>query len=162
MNNYVICLDKSGQVICWGTMSMCDNYINQLYSISLDDVVYESYSVSERFSSFYEDYEVYNIKGTNVFLTLGEIKMVREGCQEETKGIKFIRDELDNLLNLTDVYNPSIIEELKYFRSFMDELFNIHAKYNMDNVFTNLDVDALHSSYQYERENQGLPVVLMK
>ena len=162
MNNYVICLDKAGQVICWGTMSMCDNYINQLYSITTDDITYKPYSVSDRNSSFYEDYEVYNIQGTNTFLTLGEIKMVREGCQEETKGIKFIQDELDNLLNLTDVYNPSIIEELKYFRSFMDELFSIHAKYNMDNVFTNLDVDALHSSYQYERENQGLPVVLMK
>ena len=159
MNNYVMCLDRTGQVICWGTMSMCDSYINQLYSISPEDIVYENYSVSGRFSSFYEDYEVYNVKGTNVFLTLGEIKMVRDGCQEETKGIKYIQDELDHLLTLTNVYNPSVIEELKYVRSFMDELFSIHANYNMNNVFTNLDIDALHYAYQTERENKGLPIV---
>ena len=162
MNNYVICLDKTNQVVCWGTMSMCDNYINQLYSITLDDIIYDNYSISERYSSFYEDYEVYNIKGTNVFLTLGEIKMVREGCQEETRGIKYIQNELEHLISLTDVYNKSIIDELIYMKSFMEELFNIHAKYNMENVFTNLDIDALHSSYQMERENKGLPIIFIK
>ena len=162
MNNYVICLDKTNQVVCWGTMSMCDNYINQLYSITLDDITYDKYSISERYSSFYEDYEVYNIKGTNVFLTLGEIKMVREGCQEETRGIKYIQNELEHLISLTDVYNKSIIDELIYMKSFMEELFNIHAKYYMENVFTNLDIDALHSSYQMERENKGLPIIFIK
>ena len=162
MNNYVICLDKYNQVICWGTMSMCDSYINQLYSITTNDITYEPYSVSDRNSSFYEDYEVYNIQGTNTFLTLGEIKMIREGCQEETRGIKYIQGELDNLLTLTNVFNRTVIDELTYMRNFMDEVFNIHAKYNMNNAFVNLDVDALHSSYQYERENQGLPIVLVR
>ena len=162
MNNYTICLDRNNQIICWGSMSMCDNYINQLYSISTNDVIYDNYSVSEYYSSYYEDYEVYNVQGTNVYLTLGEIKMVREGCQDETRGIKYIEDELEHLITLTDVYSKSIIDELLYMKDFMKELFNIHAKYNMKNVFTNLDIDALHSSYQMERENKGLPIIFIK
>ena len=162
MSDYVICLDKNEQIICWGSMIDCDNYINQMYSISLDNIKYDYYSVSENYSSFYEDYEVFNIQGTNVYLTLGEIKMVREGCQSETSGIKFIQGELDHLITLTDVYNKSIIDELIYMRSFMDEIFNIHAKYNMENVFTNLDIDALHFAYQMERENKGLPTMFVK
>ena len=162
MNNYTICLDKSNNVVCWGTMSMCDSYINQLYSITTNDITYENYSISDRNSSFYEDYEVYNIRGTNTFLTLGQIKMVREGCQEETKGIKYIQEELDNLINQNHIFNNSVIDELKYMRSFMDDLFSMYAKHNMTNVFKNLDIDALHFSYQYERENQGLPIVFIK
>ena len=88
--------------------------------------------------------------------------MVREGCQDETRGIKYIEDELEHLITLTDVYSKSIIDELLYMKDFMKELFNIHAKYNMKNVFTNLDIDALHSSYQMERENKGLPIIFIK
>jgi hypothetical protein len=88
--------------------------------------------------------------------------MVREGCQEETQGIKFIQNEIDHLISLTDVYSKSIIEELKYMKNFMGELFNIHARYNMENVFVNLDIDALHSAYQMERENKGLPIIFIK
>lgn len=162
MSNKIICLDKNNQVICWGDMYICEKYINQLYSISLDDVIYDNYSISNSYSSFYEDYETFNVQGTNVYLTLGEIKMVREGCQEETRGIKFIQNEIDHLISLTDVYSKSIIEELKYMKNFMGELFNIHARYNMENVFVNLDIDALHSAYQMERENKGLPIIFIK
>lgn len=162
MNN-IICLDKNNQVICWGnSIDICNKYINQIYSINIDNVIYDNYSTEMRYSCFYEDYEVFNVQGTNVYLTLGEIKMLREGCQEETKGIKFIEKELEHLTSLTNVYNKSIIDELLYMKSFMKELFNIHAKYNMDNLFTNLDIDALHSSYQMERENKGLPIVFIK
>lgn len=160
--NYTICSDRNNQVICWGDMLTCEKYISQMYSISLDNVIYDNYSTCSNYSSFYEDYEVYNVQGTNIYLTLGEIKMVREGCQDETSGIKFIQSELDHLLTLTNVYNKSIIEELTYFRKFMEELFDIHAKYNMENVFTNLDIDALHSAYQMERENKGLPTIFIK
>ena len=159
---YTICLDRNNQIICWGNMEMCDKYINQFYSLSEDMVRYEPYSNSEYYSNFYEDYEVYNITGTNVYLTLGEIKMVREGCQDETRGIKYIQSELEHLSTLTDVYNNSIIEELLYMKDFMNEIFKIHAKYNMENAFKNLDIDALHSSYQIERENKGLPIVFIK
>ena len=162
MSNYVICLDRNDQIICWGSMTDCDSYINQMYSVSLDNIKYDYYSISENYSSFYEDYEVFNIQGTNVYLTLGEIKMVREGCQSETNGIKYIQDELDHLITLTNVYNKSIIDELIYMKSFMEEIFNIHAKYNMENVFTNLDIDALHFAYQMERENKGLPTMFIK
>jgi hypothetical protein len=44
----------------------------------------------------------------------------------------------------------------------MEELSVIHTKYNAENLFTNLDIDALHSSYQMERENKGLPIVFIK
>ena len=158
----IICLDKNEQVICWGDINSCEKYINQMYSLSLDNVIYDNYSTCNNYSSFYEDYEVFNVQGTSIYLTLGEIKMVREGCQSETNGIKYIQEELDHLLTLTDVYNKSIIEELLYFKNFMNELFDIHAKYNMENVFTNLDIDALHSAYQMERENKGLPIVFIK
>lgn len=158
----IICLDKNEQVICWGDMYSCEKYINQMYSLSLNNIIYDNYSTCSNYSSFYEDYEVFNVQGTGIYLTLGEIKMVREGCQSETNGIKFIQEELDHLLTLTDVYNKSIIDELLYFRNFMSELFDIHAKYNMENVFTNLDIDALHSAYQMERENKGLPTVFIK
>jgi hypothetical protein len=32
----------------------------------------------------------------------------------------------------------------------------------MENVFVNLDIDALHSAYQMERENKGLPIIFIK
>ena len=160
--SYTICLDRNNQIICWGDMNSCERYINQMYSMSLDNVIYDNYSTCSNYNNYYEDYEVFNVQGTNVYLTLGEIKMVRDGCQDETNGIRFIQNELDHLLTLTNVYNKSIIEELAYFRNFMSELFNIHAKYNKENVFTNLDIDALHSAYQMERENKGLPTIFIK
>ena len=160
--NYTICTDRNNQILCWGSMSMCDNYINQFYGLNEKGINYHEYSNSEYYSSFYEDYEVHYINGTNVYLTLGEIKMVREGCQDETRGIKYIQSELEHLSTLTSIYNNSIIEELLYMKDFMKEIFNIHAKYNMDNAFKNLDIDALHSSYQIERENKGLPIVFIK
>jgi hypothetical protein len=162
MSDYVICLDKYNNVICWGDMFMCKKYVNQLYSISLDEVVYEQYSIHGRYSCYYEDYEVFSIEGTGVYLTLGEIDMIRGGCAEETKSIKYIQEELEYLSSLTNIYNNSIIEELLYMKDFMKELYDLHSRHNADTVFTNLDIDALHSSYQMERENKGLPVVFMQ
>lgn len=160
--NYVIYLDKNNQVICWGDIISCNKYINQMYSVSEDILHYEEYNISNRYSSFYEDYEVFNIEGTDVYLTLGEVKLVREGCQEETRSIKYIENEIEHLMTLTDVYNDNIIEELTYMKNFMKKLYEIHSRYNMDNVFTNLDIDALHYAYQTERENQGLPIVYIR
>lgn len=159
---YVIYLDKNNQVICWGDMISCNKYINQMYSVSEDILHYEEYNISNRYSSFYEDYEVFNIEGTDVYLTLGEVKLVREGCQEETRNIKYIENEIEHLMTLTDVYSNNIIEELSYMKDFMKRLYEIHSRYNMDNVFTNLDIDALHYAYQTERENQGLPIVYIR
>lgn len=160
--NYVIYLDKNNQVICWGDIISCNKYINQMYSVSEDILHYEEYNISNRYSSFYEDYEVFNIEGTDVYLTLGEVKMIREGCQEETRSIKYIENEIEHLMTLTAVYSNSIIEELSYMKDFMKRLYEIHSRYNMDNVFTNLDIDALHYAYQTERENQGLPIVYIR
>ena len=162
MSEYTICLDRNNHVICWGDMNSVDRYINQLYSLSENDVRYDYYSINESYSSFYEDYEVYSIQGTGVYLTLGEIKMVKEGCQDEMRGIRYIKEELDNLMLLTNVYSRAILDELEYMKSFMDELSKIHMKYNAENLFLNLDIDALHSSYQIERENKGLPIVFIK
>ena len=111
--NYVIYLDKNNQVICWGDIISCNKYINQMYSVSEDILHYEEYNISNRYSSFYEDYEVFNIEGTDVYLTLGEVKMVREGCQEETRSIKYIENEIEHLMTLTDVYSNNIIEEFQ-------------------------------------------------
>ena len=93
---------------------------------------------------------------------MGEIKLVREGCQDETRGIKYIQEELNNLLSKSDVFSKAILDELYYFRNFMDEILEIHAKYNMNNIFINLDIDALHSAHQMDRENQGLPTIFIK
>ena len=162
MNNYIICLDKNYQVICWGDMFLCSKYINQSYSISEENVIYEEYSVSDKYSYLYEDYEVYNVEGTNMYLTLGEIKLIRSGCQEEIKGVRYIKDELEQLKALTNIFNKSVIEEIEYFEEFMDDIYVMLAKYNSNNLFTNLDVDALRQSHQYERENMGLPTMFIK
>lgn len=162
MENKVIYLDKNNTVVCWGDSITCKNYINQMYSNSIEDLIVEDYSTCERYSSFYEDYEVFNVRGTNVYLTLGEIKMLKEGCQEETRGIKYIEKELEHLTELTDVFNSDIISELHYMKDYMKRLINIYSKYNMENLFVNLDIDALHSAYQMERENKGLPVIFIR
>ena len=114
MENKVIYLDKNNTVVCWGDLITCKNYINQMYSLSLDDVYMQEYSTSESYSSFYEDYEVFSVRGTNIYLTLGEIKMLKDGCQEETKSIKFIENELEHLIELTEVFDNDIISELNY------------------------------------------------
>ena len=162
MGDYVVCLDKNNQIICWGDMYSCDKYISQLYSITENDVIYKEYSISDIYSSSYEDYEVFNVEGTNVYLTLGEIKLVREGCQDETRGIRYIQDELDKLIDKSDVFSRTILDELKYFRNFMDDVLEVHAKYNKNNIFINLDIDALRSAHQMDRENQGLPTIFIK
>lgn len=162
MSDKVIYLDKTNQVICWGDISSCRKYINQMYNISLDNLVFEDYSINSKYSSFYEDYEVVNVRNTDIYLTLGQVKMLRNGCQEETRGIKFVEKEIESLMQRTEVFNPEIIGELHFIKEFMGKLFNIYAKYNMENLFVNLDLDALHTAYQMERENKGLPVVFIK
>ena len=47
-------------------------------------------------------------------------------------------------------------------KDYMKRLINIYSKYNMENLFVNLDIDALHSAYQMERENKGLPVIFIR
>ena len=161
MNNFVICLDRMDQVLCWGDMYLCEKYIEQLNSISIQEVTFKNYSINNNYSCYYEDYEVYNIEGTNVYLTLGEIDLIRNGCQDDMRGIRYIEEEINHLLTLNHIYNNSIMEELLYMKSFMQEIYQIRSRYNMDNVFDNLDIDALHSSYQIERENKGLPIVFI-
>ena len=160
--NYVMCLDNNNQILCWGDVNACEKYIRQLSHVNLNNVIYENYSDCSINSSYYEDYELFNIQNTDLYLTLGEIKMIKDGCQEETRSIKFIEKELEHLSTLNNVYNKDIIEELNYMKNFMRELYDIHARYNMDNVFVNLDVEALHFSYQFERENKGLPTIFIK
>lgn len=160
--NYFMCLDNNNQILCWGDINACEKYIRQLSHVNLNNVIYENYSDCSINSSYYEDYELFNIQNTDLYLTLGEIKMIKDGCQEETRSIKFIEKELEHLSTLNNVYNKDIIEELNYMKNFMRELYDIHARYNMDNVFVNLDVEALHFSYQFERENQGLPTIFIK
>lgn len=162
MNNKVIYLDKSDQVICWGDITTCKNYINQMYNISLDNLIFEDYSMDSKYSSFYEDYEVVNVRDTNIYLTLGQVKLLRNGCQEETRGIKFIEKEIESLIQRTEVFDQDIIGELHFMKQFMSKIYNIYAKYNMENLFENLDLDALHTAYQMERENKGLPIVFIK
>lgn len=162
MSNKVIYLDKSNQVICWGDITSCKKYINQMYNISLDSLIFEDYSIDSKYSSFYEDYEVLNVRNTDIYLILGQVKMLRNGCQEETRGIKFVEKEIDSLIQRTEVFNQDIIGELQFIKQFMDKIYNIYAKYNMENLFENLDLDALHTAYQMERENKGLPIIFIK
>lgn len=158
----VIYYDRSKQIICWGDMEGCRKYINQMYDISLDNLICEEYYTAERYSSFYEDYEVVKVNGTNVYLTLGQAKMLKDGCQEETRGIKYIEKELENLTELTDVFDEEMINELNYMKEYMQKVYRVHARYNALNLFDNLDMDGLHSAYQMERENKGLPTVFIK
>lgn len=160
--NYVIYLDNINQVICWGDILSCNKYINQFYSKPINSLHYEDYNLSNKYNSFYEDYEVVNIRGTDIYLTLGEAKLIREGCQDEANSIRFIGNELEKLMEMTDIFDRGIIDELSYMKDFMNKLIKIHAKYSADNLFVNIDMDALHFAYQSERENKGLPIVYIR
>ncbi len=157
----VMYITNGNQIICWGNKDACDNYINQRCSIN-DNLYYLDYNTENEHSYLYEDYEVFNIKNTDIYLTLGEIKMIRNGCIEETKGIKYIEEELGHLINQHHIFSSDVIDELRYMKNYMNKLFNIYANYNTENLFMNLDLDALTSSYQIERENNGLPVVFIQ
>ena len=76
--------------------------------------------------------------------------------------MRYIKEELEQLKALTNIFNKSVIEEIEYFEEFMDDIYNILARYNSNNLFTNLDVDALRISHQIERENTGLPIIFIK
>ena len=158
----VIYLDKNDNVICWGDSIGCKKYINQMYNLSLDNLKFEDYSTETPYSYLYEDYEVVNVKFTDIYLILGEVKMLREGCLDETRGIKYIQKELEYLSSLTNVFDSEMLSELNYMKDYMDKVYKVHAKYNSDNLFTNIDLDGLHSAYQMERENKGLPIVFIK
>lgn len=162
MNSKVIYTTKSNQVVCWGDLQGCKNYINQMYDLPLDELKREEYFTTEKYSSFYEDYEVVKVNGVNIYLTIGQVKMIRDNCQEETKGIKYIEKELLSLSKLTDVFDSDMINELQYMSEYMSEVFYVHAKYNTNNLFENLDMDGLYSAYQMERENKGLPIIFIK
>ena len=158
----VMYITNSNQVVCWGNDDMCKEYINQRYSINSGNMYYLEYDMDNKHSYLYEDYEVYNIRNTDIYLTLGEIKMIKNGCIEETKGIKYIEEELEHLMNQRHIFSDDVIDELRYMRNYMNKLFNIYANYNTENLFMNLDLDALTSSYQMERENNGLPTVYIQ
>ena len=66
--NYTICSDRNNQVICWGDMLTCEKYISQMYSISLDNVIYDNYSTCSNYSSFYESLILYH-KCSSYFLS---------------------------------------------------------------------------------------------
>lgn len=155
----VMYLNNYNQIICWGDITSCKRYINQMYDISLEKLHLIDYSTNEYYSSQYEDYEVVNIRGTDLYLTLGEVKMMRQSCQEESQGIRFIEKELENLIKLD--FSDEIINELIYMKDFMKDLYGIHAKQISNSLFDNLDLDSIRMSYQIERENKGLPVIFI-
>lgn len=163
MSNTVICTDRNNHIVCLGDKEMCDNYINQLYFLSTENVIYEEYSLDNKFSYLYEDYEVYRIiDSNNVYLTLGEIKLLGKNCSEELQRIKFISDELDHLIESKEVFDSDIIDELEYMKDFMKRLYQIRNKFNEDNVVNNLCIDGIRGVHQEHRQNKGLPIEFIK
>lgn len=157
-----IYLDKNNNVICWGDVYGCNNYIKQLYSYPIESLYYEEYSPESKYSYFYEDYEVVQVRGVNIFLTLGQVKMMKKLCAEEIRGITLVKKELDMLSRMDNVFDDDMLENLVNMEKYMDEVYRVYTQYNTNNLFENLDMDALHSMYQTERENKGLPVVYIK
>lgn len=163
MSNYIICLDSNLEIICLGEKEMCESYIKQLRLVSIDNVYYETYDINNKFNYLYEDYEVFRIiDSNNVYLTLGEIKLLGKSCSEELQRIKFISDELDYLIETKEVYNSDIINELKHMKEFMKELYQIRNKYNEEKVIEDLDLNTFHIIHQEKRRNNGLPTEFIK
>lgn len=157
----LVYLDRNNQVVCIGDSYGCKNYIKQLYSVNINDLECREFPSEGKYVNYYEDYEVVQIRGTDIFLTLGQVKMMKRECMEDIRGIKLIQEELNNLSTLNYIFNDKMINELNYMRDYMDEVYKVYTRYNTHNLFENLDIDVLHSMYKQERENKGLPIVYL-
>ena len=157
----LIYLDRNNHVVCIGDSYGCRNYIKQLYSININDLDCQEFNPEGKYSIYYEDYEVVQVRGTNIFLTLGQVKLMKKECMEDISGIKLIQKELENLSTLKYIFDDRMINELNYIRNYMDEVYAVYTKHNTQNLFENLDIDVLHSMYKQERENKGLPIVYL-
>ena len=162
MNDKVIYLDSNNQVICWGDMYGCDNYIKQLYSYSIEDLHYEEYLFDSRYSYFYEDYEVVQVRGIGIFLTLGQVSLMKDAYSEELRGINLIKQELDKLSRMDHVFSDEILDNLIDIERYMDIVYKEYMNYNSRNLFEDLDFDALHQMQLTDRENKGLPIFYLK
>lgn len=151
MANRIITVDKTNKVICIGDIISCKKYINQLYSISLDNV---DFILINEDNYIYEDYELVYVKDYNVYLTMGEVNLLQNTCRDEQGSIKFIEKELEKLSNL-DVFSNKIKYKIDDMLDTLNEMKKEHQKYLNENLFYNLDIDALRNSLEYERENKG-------
>ena len=84
----LVYLDRNNQVVCIGDSYGCKNYIKQLYSVNINDLECREFPSEGKYVDYYEDYEVVQIRGTDIFLTLGQVKMKKRECMEDIRGIK--------------------------------------------------------------------------
>ena len=160
--NKIIYVDRFNNVICWGDSYGCDNYIKQLNSFTKESLYFEEYNFDSNYSYLYEDYEVVQIRGTEIFLTLGQVDLMRNAYSDELRGINLIKSELDNLLKMDDVFDSDMLDNIYDITNYMDEVYKIYVQYNSHNLFENLDIDSLHQMQLTDRENKGLPTMYIK
>ena len=160
--NKMIYLDRFNNVICWGDYYGCENYIKQMYSFTKESIHFEEYVVDSKYSYLYEDYEVVQIRGTGLFLTLGQVDLMRNAYSDELRGINSIKNELDNLMRMDNVFESDMLDNLYEIHKYMDEVYKTYIQYNSQNLFENLDIDVLHQMQFTDRENKGLPTMYIK
>ena len=160
--NKIIYLDRFDNVICWGDYYGCENYINQLNSFTKDSLHFEEYNIDSGYSYLYEDYEVVQVRGLNLFLTLGQVDLMRNAYTDELRGINLVKQELDNLLKMDDVFDSDMLDNIYEIVKYMDKVHKAYIQYNSHNLFENLDIDSLHQMQFTDRENKGLPTMYLK
>jgi hypothetical protein len=160
--NKIIYLDRFDNVICWGDYYGCENYIKQLHSITNDSLHYEEYNIDSGYSYLYEDYEVVQIRGLGLFLTVGQVELMKHAYSDELRGLNSIRQELDNLLKMDDVFDSDMLDNIYEITKYMENVYKAFVQYNSHNLFENLDIDSLHQMQFTDRENKGLPTMYLK
>ena len=155
----VIGLVNRDKVLCVGTMKSCENYINQLYFINIENVTFVEFDGDD----IYDDYEVVYIREENVYMLMGSVKLLQNSCKEEQSTIKYMEVEIEKL-KYSEIFkgHDDLIEEMDYVKDILSKMSKIQNRYIKDNVFYNLDLDGLHSAFIYERENKGEPICYTK
>lgn len=159
MGNKVMALVNRDKIVCIAhNMKICEDYINQLYGFNTNSIRFINFNYNNSFYD-YEDYEVLYVPEEKVYLTMGEVKLLQNSCKEEQSSIHYMKSEIEKLME-SEVfkYDDELLSEMDYVKTILEKMNKKQNKYINENLFYNLDIDALHSAFILERENKGLPI----
>lgn len=159
----IIALVNREKIVCIGNnIRICESYINQLYGINTNSVYFMKFNYDNLIHD-YDDYEIMYVPEENVYLTVGEINLLKNSCKEEQGSIYYMKDEISKLMESEIFkYDENLLSEMEYIQTVLDKMNKKQNKYINENLFYNLDMDALHSAFILERENKGLPILFYK
>ena len=87
---------------------------------------------------------------------------MKHAYSDELRGLNSIRQELDNLLKMDDVFDSDMLDNIYEITKYMENVYKAFVQYNSHNLFENLDIDSLHQMQFTDRENKGLPTMYLK